>query len=73
MNTSARPSPSPLPLLLTVLVYLAAGAAGALLGFDFVRQAGGGFVMALLAAANGALFSTLLADALASRLLRRRR
>jgi membrane associated rhomboid family serine protease len=59
-------------LLLTALLYLAAGAVCGVLGYDFARQAGGGFGMALLAGANAALFGTLLADALASRLVRRR-
>jgi hypothetical protein len=59
-------------IALALLFTLAAAAAGGVLSFDFARQAGGSFWMALLTGATGALFSTLLADALASRLARRR-
>jgi hypothetical protein len=54
-------------------VYLLAAVAGALLGYSFARSAGGGTWMGVVAAANAALFSTLLADWLAGRLAGRRR
>jgi hypothetical protein len=59
-------------MALALVLTLAAAALGGALSFDFARQAGGSFWMALLTGATGALFSTLLADALASRLARRR-
>jgi hypothetical protein len=74
MNTATH-TPKP-RIALAALLYIGAAALGGVLGYDFARQAGGGMVMALVAGANSALFSTLLADwlagALASRLTRRR-
>ncbi len=72
--TATRSGASPSTLLIgaTVLAYLAAAAAGFVLGFGFVRNAGGGAVMGLAAGLNGALFCTLLADWLLTRLFRRR-
>ncbi|MEY3251319.1 MAG: hypothetical protein RL227_292 [Pseudomonadota bacterium] len=55
----------------TVLLYLAAALAGFVLGFMFVRNAQGGAIMGLAAGLNGALFCTLLADWLLTRLFRR--
>ena len=59
-------------IAIALLLNVVAAALGGVLGFDFAVQAGGSFWMALLTGATGALFSTLLADALASRLARRR-
>lgn len=70
MNTATQQAKPRIALAL--LLYAAAAVLGAVLGYDFARQAGGGMVMALVAGANGALFSTLLADAVATRLTRRR-
>jgi membrane protein implicated in regulation of membrane protease activity len=54
-----------------VLVYLASAAAGFFLGFGFARNAQGGALMGLVAGINGALFCTLVADWLLTRLVRR--
>ena len=54
-------------------VYMLAAAAGGLLGYNFARNAGGGFWMGVLAGANAALFSTLLVDWFAGRLAAARR
>ncbi len=70
MNT-APPSLKP-RIAVALLLNVGAAALGGVLGYDFAVQAGGSVWMALLTAATGALFSTLLADALASRLARRR-
>ncbi len=55
-----------------VLVMLASALAGFVLGFGFVQNARGGAVLGVAAGLNGALFCTLLADWLLTRLLRRR-
>lgn len=57
----------------TVLLYLLAAVAGFALGFMFVRNAQGGLLMGLVAGLNGALFCTLLADWVMTRLFRRRK
>lgn len=75
MNPTAPRSGAPNSTLVvgaTVLVYLIVAVAGFLLGFGFVQNARGGLVMGLAAGLNGALFCTLLADWLLTRLLRRR-
>ncbi len=75
-NPTASRSGAPPSLLLigaTVLVYLASALGGFLLGFAFVQDARGGAVMGVAAGLNGALFCTLLADWLLTRLFRRRR
>ncbi len=67
-------TPSRVPLWqigTAVLAYLASAAAGFVLGFGFVQNAGGGAVMGAAAGLNGALFCTLLADWLITRLFRR--
>lgn len=53
----------------TVLAYLASAVTGFVLGFGFVQNAGGGILLGLAAGLNGALFCTLLADWLLTRLL----
>ena len=65
-------SRSTLLIGLTVLAYLGAAAAGFVLSFSFVQSARGGLWMGLAAGVNGALFCTLLADWLMTRLFRRR-
>jgi hypothetical protein len=57
----------------TVMLYLAAALGGFALGFVFVSNAQGGAIMGLAAGLNGALFCTLLADWLLTRLFRRRK
>ena len=70
MNTAPQ---SLKPRIAVALLFnLGAAALGGVLGYDFAVQAGGSVAMALLTGTTGALFSTLLADALASRLSRRR-
>jgi ABC-type Fe3+-siderophore transport system permease subunit len=59
-------------ITLWLAIYAAAAIAGALLGFNFARSAGGGFWMGVVAGANAAVFSTLLADWVAGRLAKRR-
>jgi hypothetical protein len=54
-----------------VLVYLGTATAGFFLGFGFARNAQGGAFMGLVAGINGALFCTLVADWLLTRLFRR--
>jgi hypothetical protein len=77
MNTDAIASPtrahwrSSLGVGAAVLVLLAAAALGFVLGFGFARSAGGGFWMGTAAGLNGALFCTLLADWVGTRLARR--
>lgn len=56
-----------------VLVYLGSAAAGFFLGFGFAHNAQGGSLMGLVAGVNGALFCTLVADWLLTRLARRPR
>jgi hypothetical protein len=56
----------------TVLAYLASAVAGFMLGFGFVQNAGGGTLLGLAAGLNGALFCTLIADGVLTRLLGRR-
>jgi hypothetical protein len=70
--TRSGASTSTLLIVATVLVYLASAAAGFLLSFGFVQNAQGGAVMGVAAGLNGALFCTLLADWLLTRLFRRR-
>ncbi len=74
MNTTASRHGASHPTLLigvALLVHLASAAAGFLLGFVFVRNAGGGALMGAVAGLNGALFCTLLADWVLTRLARR--
>jgi hypothetical protein len=54
----------------TVLVYLASAGAGFVLGFGFVRNAQGGAFLGAVVGVNAALFCTLLADWLLTRLVR---
>jgi hypothetical protein len=54
----------------TVLAYLVSAAIGFRLGFDFVQNAQGGAVLGVVVGLNAALFCTLLADWLLSRLVR---
>lgn len=54
-----------------VFIYLGSAAAGFFLGFGFARNAQGGALMGLVAGINGALFCTLVADWLLTRLFRR--
>jgi hypothetical protein len=75
MNPTALRSGAPgstLRIGAAVLVYLVVAVAGFLLGFGFVQNARGGIVMGVAAGLNGALFCTLLADWLLTRLWRRR-
>ncbi len=74
MATAPASSNRPTWLLgATVLAYLASAITGFVLGFGFVQNAQGGTVLGLAAGLNGALFCTLLADGLLTRLLGQRR
>lgn len=55
----------------TAVLWVAGAALGWRLGWDFGDSLGGGW-FSVVAAANGAAFCTLLADAMASRLFGRR-
>lgn len=59
-------------LLAALGVDLAAAALGFVLGMGFAQSAGAGLGMGLVAGFNGALFCTLVADWLMTRLARRR-
>jgi hypothetical protein len=58
---------------LSLLVFLASGLTGFVLGFGFVRNAGGGLGTALAAGVSAALFCSLMSDWLLARLGTRRR
>jgi uncharacterized membrane protein len=70
-NTPTRAFKLPAQFALYALVYLVAGSLGAWWGYGFGMRMGGSW-FALLAALNGAVFSSVLADAFTSRLLRLR-
>jgi apolipoprotein N-acyltransferase len=55
------------------LAYLAAAAAGWVVAYGFGLRASGNMWMGVLAAVNGAVFCTLLVDAVLSRWMKRRR
>lgn len=67
-----RPSASVRWLLVALGVDLAAAVLGFVLGMGFAQSAGAGLGMGLVAGFNGALFCTLVADWLMTRLARRR-
>lgn len=69
--SAARPAT---PWALLVALYLAAAVLGAWLGWRFGIEAGKGSVLwGVVAGVNGALFCTVMVDAVASRVLKRRR
>lgn len=73
MAVASAPRPATSWALLVVL-YLAAAALGAWLGWRFGLEAGKGSALwGVVAGVNGALFCTVMVDAVASRLLKRRR
>jgi hypothetical protein len=72
--TPSSSSSARTPWALLVGLYLAAAVLGAWLGWRFGIEAGKGSALwGVVAGANGALFCTVLVDAVASRLLKRPR
>lgn len=73
MAVASAPHRTP-PWALLVVLYLAAAVLGAWLGWRFGTEAGKGSALwGVVAGVNGALFCTVMVDAVASRLLKRRR